>query len=71
MPIEPYYKQRIPGRLPRELFGTAPPSSASDGSYEVGDIVWNTAPTAGGYIGWVCVAAGSPGTWKGFGAIAS
>jgi len=52
----------------REDFGSAPPTS---GTYKVGDRRWNTNPTAGGYIGWVCVAAGSPGTWKGFGAIQS
>lgn len=26
-------------------------------------------PTAGGVMGWVCTTAGSPGTWKTFGAI--
>ena len=41
------------------------------GTYVVGDIVYNTAPTAGGTIGFVCVTAGTPGTWKTFGAIAA
>lgn len=36
-----------------------------------GDIVWNTNPSAGGYIGWVCSNAGSYYTWKGFGIIES
>jgi hypothetical protein len=49
-------------------YGTAAPVS---GDYIVGDVLINTAPTAGGYMGWVCVSAGSPGTWKGFGAIQS
>lgn len=40
------------------------------GSYTRGSIVYNTAPSAGGNIGWVCVTAGSPGTWKTFGSIA-
>jgi hypothetical protein len=31
----------------------------------------NSAPTAGGNIGWVCTTAGTPGTWKTFGAIAA
>lgn len=35
----------------------------------VGEIVYNTNPTAGGYLGWVCTVAGNPGTWKGFGLI--
>jgi hypothetical protein len=41
------------------------------GTYSQGDMVFNSAPTAAGYLGWVCVTAGSPGTWKGFGAIQS
>lgn len=32
-----------------------------------GDIVYNTAPAAGGFIGWVCVS--TPSTWKTWGAI--
>jgi parallel beta-helix repeat protein len=46
--------------------GSAAPTT---GTYNVGDIFYNSAPTAGGYIGWVCVTAGTPGTWKTFGAI--
>ena len=34
------------------------------GTWAVGDIVWNTAPAAGGAPGWVCTTAGTPGTWK-------
>lgn len=34
-----------------------------------GDICWNLSPASGGFVGWVCVAAGTPGTWKGFGYI--
>lgn len=47
--------------------GTAAPAS---GTFAVGDVVWNTAPAAGGTMGWVCTTAGTPGTWKTFGAIA-
>jgi len=39
------------------------------GSYNRGDIVWNTEPKEEGYIGWVCVIAGAPGTWVPFGKI--
>lgn len=39
------------------------------GTYNRGAIVYNTAPAPGTNIGWVCVAAGTPGTWKAFGAI--
>lgn len=41
------------------------------GTWRVGDIVWDSAPAAGGAIGWICTTAGTPGTWKTFGAIAA
>lgn len=37
------------------------------GTWAVGDIVWNTAPAAGGNLGWICTTAGTPGTWQRFG----
>jgi parallel beta-helix repeat protein len=55
-------------------FGHPPGASAADsaptaGWWERGAVVWNTAPSASGYAGWICVAEGAPGTWKGFGSI--
>jgi hypothetical protein len=50
------------------VYGTAIPVA---GDWLVGDKVMNTAPTAGGVSGWVCTTAGTPGTWKSFGAIAA
>lgn len=47
-------------------FGTAAPAAAG---WHVGNMVWNAAPAAGGTIGWVCVTAGTPGTWQAFGSI--
>ena len=44
-------------------------SAPATGAYLQGDIIYNSAPSAGGYIGWVCTTSGSPGTWKTFGAI--
>lgn len=41
------------------------------GTWVRGDIVFNTDPSAGGFIGWVCTASGTPGTWKTFGAISA
>ena len=41
------------------------------GTWAVGDKVFYSAPTAGGYIGAVCTVAGTPGTWKGFGSVAT
>lgn len=49
-------------------YGQAAPVAGA-GARGVGEIEWNSAPTAGGKVGWVCTAAGTPGTWKAFGAI--
>jgi hypothetical protein len=38
----------------------------SGGNYSQGDIVWNTKPTKGSVLGWVCVSPGSPGVWQPF-----
>jgi hypothetical protein len=48
-----------------QLLAAAP----TTGTWKQGDIVFNTAPAASGKVGWVCVVAGAPGTWKPFGAI--
>jgi len=40
---------------------SAPPTT---GTYNKGDIIWNNNPSEGDPIGWVCVAAGTPGTWN-------
>ena len=56
------------GSAKRTVDGTAPPTV---GDWQVGDQVRNTAPTAGGFTGWVCTTAGTPGTWNGFGVIAA
>ena len=50
----------------RHIERTAAPVS---GDWVRGDIVYNSAPTAGGFLGWCCVTSGTPGTWKTFGAI--
>lgn len=55
------------GRLAqRYTAGTAAPTT---GSWARGDLVWNSAPAQGEWIGWVCVSAGEPGTWRGWGPI--
>lgn len=56
---------RTPGQR-AERYASAAPST---GYHAVGERVWNSAPTAGGTIGWVCTTAGTPGTWKTWGAI--
>jgi len=39
---------------------SAPPAT---GAWEVGQYVYNSAPTSGQPQGWVCSVAGTPGTW--------
>ena len=46
-------------------------SAPTIGTHYKGDIVYNSNPTAGGNLGWVCITAGIPGTWKPFGSIQS
>lgn len=48
--------------------GTAIPVS---GTFSQGAILLNETPSASGFIGWVCVTGGTPGTWKTFGAISA
>jgi len=45
--------------------GVAP----STGTWQKGDIVFDTDASAGGFVGFYCTASGTPGTWKTFGAI--
>lgn len=54
------------GNGKRHTVASAPPTS---GYSEQGDIVWNSGPTPGAPIGWVCTFYGTPGTWKPFGRI--
>ena len=56
------------GALAGRYYSTAAPTT---GNWARGDIVYNSAPSAGGTIGWVCVSAGTPGTWKTWGSIAA
>lgn len=42
-------------------FAAGPPITG--GPYNVGDIYSNSLPVSGGPSGWVCIAAGIPGTW--------
>lgn len=60
------YFRRIDGYFNMEYGHTSPPAT---GSYIQGDIVYNNNPTSGSFEKWICVASGSPGTWKGVGQI--
>jgi hypothetical protein len=46
-------------------------AAPTHGSFQIGDICWNTAPSPTGYVGWICIVAGTPGTWASFGMIAA
>jgi len=47
-------------------YGTAPPTT---GRHERGDKVLSTNPVITGFIGWVCIFEGTPGTWKTYGVV--
>jgi hypothetical protein len=49
-------------------WGAAAPAS---GTWAQGDVCFNTGAVAGGNAGWICVVAGTSGTWKPFGPIAA
>jgi hypothetical protein len=60
-----------PSNQRRMTNATAVPSS---GEWGQGDIVWNSAPAAGGTLGWVCTTGGTAGStavFKIFGSIAA
>jgi hypothetical protein len=48
----------------RHDYGTTAPTT---GTFNTGDIRYNTNPTSGSYAGWECMTGGTPGTWRGFG----
>lgn len=39
-------------------------TSPAAGTWARGDVCWNTGAAGSGSPGWVCSAAGTPGTWK-------
>jgi len=44
-------------------------AAPTSGLFNKGDTCWNTEPTVGGYMGWVCIVSGTPGQWAPFGLI--
>lgn len=58
-----------PNNLPggKQMYGLS--AAPTVGTWAVGDKVFFVVPTTGGKIGSVCTVAGTPGTWKSFGAI--
>ena len=68
--IDPRSKLHVNGSIKfndnLHLTGVEAPSG---GSFTLGDIVWNSNPQPGNFVGWVCVKAGNPGVWATFGEI--
>jgi Pectate lyase superfamily protein len=56
----------LPQDEPMSWHGDSIPTT---GNHVKGDVIYNTMPMPGGYMGWVCTQSGAPGTWKGFGLI--
>jgi len=50
----------------RETYVSSVPTT---GTWKRGDVAYHNLPSAGGNYGWICVADGTPGTWKTFGVI--
>lgn len=44
-------------------------AAPSTGTHVQGELYWNADPVASGFVGWVCVTGGTPGTWQSFGQI--
>lgn len=51
---------------PKHFYSSAPPTT---GTWVIGSICYNSAPSLGKPIGWSCTQTGSPGIWQGFGTI--
>jgi hypothetical protein len=68
--IEDALNRAFEGRIYQRYNATAAPTGSTV-SWQLGDIVYNTTPTESGsagskymIAGWMCVAAGAPGTWR-------
>lgn len=58
-------------RFTRVIQPGARAAAPTTGTWAQGDIVLNEDPIATGFIGWVCVTGGTPGTWKSWGVISA
>lgn len=53
-------------QTPTSFYASGAPVS---GTWNKLDQVFNTAPASGSVMGWLCIASGSPGTWRPFGQV--
>ena len=49
-----------------QMYASEIPTS---GTFTPGDLIWNSNPGVGKFVGWVCVSPGQPGSWMPFGEI--
>jgi hypothetical protein len=75
-PQNGFYVGGIPGDTPGSALAVKWAAAIpTTGKWLQGDVIYNTAPTAGGYVGWVCVTsgdfAGVDPEFKTFGAISA
>lgn len=68
VPVVTNGRNHILGQQKVICYGEAAPTASQ---WQKGDIVFNSLPVSGGFVGWVCVTAGTPGVWRPFGAIGS
>lgn len=47
--------EKLSGNTPLASFASSQPTS---GTYQLGELIYNSTPVAGGYLGWVCITAG-------------
>jgi len=50
-------------RFAMQMARTSGPAAPTTGTWGLGDLRWNDAPSSGEPLGWLCIAAGTPGTW--------
>lgn len=64
-----YHCDSYPYKIASNVSVYGPYTIPTTGTWKTGDKIYFTNPTAGSYIGLICVTAGTPGTWKTFGVI--
>ena len=62
----PTFANAINGQYRHITYASGIPTT---GTWKRGTIIYNTNPSIGNPIGWVCTEAGTPGVWRKFGTI--
>jgi hypothetical protein len=66
MPIDGIYANALAASdgVVKIVWRTTGQGAPSTGTWAVGDQAWKSDPAAGSSPGWICTAAGTPGTWN-------